>query len=203
MANDYCSVCGNPGGTVILNDRREICHVHLGTCKAKFMLTLTKISEEDRAVAEDCLRVQRENSLTIKFKKLHPDAKIPTRATEFAAGFDISTIEFWKLQPGERHLFSTGLASRIPHGFCVVLFDRSGMGAKKNIHRLAGVIDEDYRGVWLVCLVNLSDNAHQINAGDNIIQGLVLPVPQVSIIEVSSLDETVRGSKGFGQLSGD
>jgi dUTP pyrophosphatase len=72
------------------------------------------------------------------------------------------------------------------------------MGAKKNIHRLAGVIDSDYRGEWLVCLINLSDVAHQIVAGSNIIQGLVLPVPLVSVMEVSSLDDTSRGSKGFG-----
>lgn len=143
------------------------------------------------------------NDLIIKFKKINPDAKIPTKATEFAAGFDISTIESCYLRPGEYHVFETGLVSEIPSGFCVVLFDRSGMGAKKKIHRLAGVIDEDYRGQWKVCLVNLSQAAHQINAGDNIVQGLVLPVPQISIVEVSSVDETVRGSKGFGELSGD
>jgi dUTP pyrophosphatase len=227
-----CSVCGNPGGVEVLNSKQEVCYVHLGVCKAKWILSHTGFGVEEISSAKDYLKGIREEtavrmfaeafdthnllsnkpkpagmktttSLTIKFKKLHPDAKIPTKATEFAAGFDINTIESHYLQPGECHTFSTGLASCIPCGFCVVLFDRSGMGAKKNIHRLAGVIDEDYRGEWKVCLANLSYIAHQINAGDNIIQGLMLPVPRVQITEVSSIDDTERGDKGFGELSGD
>jgi len=139
----------------------------------------------------------------IQFMKIHPDAKIPTKATKCAAGLDIATVESYCLAPGESHIFETGLAGRLSTGHCLVLFDRSGMGAKKNIHRLAGVIDEDYRGQILVCLVNLSLRWHWIHAGDNIVQGLVLPVPEVEIEEVTSLDETIRGDKGFGQLSGD
>ena len=136
--------------------------------------------------------------MQIKFQKLAPSAKIPAKSNDHAAGFDIATTETYELGPGESFLYHTGLASSIEEGYCVVLFDRSGMGAKKNIHRLAGVIDSDYRGEWLVCLTNLSRNMYVIHAGDNIVQGLVLPVLQTSIIEVDSLDETVRGSKGFG-----
>jgi dUTP pyrophosphatase len=136
--------------------------------------------------------------MQIKFLKLSDRAKIPTKATNYAAGFDIASAERYELAPGESHLFKTGLSSSIDEGYCVVLFDRSGMGAKKNIHRLAGVIDSDYRGEWGVCLINLSKNAHIINEGDNIIQGLVITVPELSIVEVQSLDETERGNKGYG-----
>ena len=136
--------------------------------------------------------------MQIRFQKLNVAAKIPSKVGMYEAGIDIATIEEYYLVPGESHIFHTGLASSIDEGYCVVLFDRSGMGAKKNIHRLAGVIDATYRGEWMVCLVNLSEKAHLIQSGDNIVQGLVLPVPQLSIIEVDSLDETIRGDKGFG-----
>ena len=136
--------------------------------------------------------------MQIRFQKLCDRARIPTKATGCAAGFDIATTDTYSLQPGESHIFPTGLKASIDDGFCVVLFDRSGMGAKKNIHRLAGVIDSDYRGEWLVCLTNLSEQAHMIHEGTNIVQGLVLPVPELSITEVDSLDDTERGCKGFG-----
>lgn len=136
--------------------------------------------------------------MQIRFQELRHDAVIPAKTNSHAAGFDISTIDRCELKPGQAHLFHTGLASSIDPGYCVVLFDRSGMGGKKNIHRLAGVIDSDYRGEWLVCLVNLSEDVHVINPGDNIVQGLVLPVPELSIIEQDMLDETARGNKGFG-----
>jgi dUTP pyrophosphatase len=138
------------------------------------------------------------NIMQIQFLKLSDQAKIPTKATGSAAGFDIASTETMEICRGESHIFHTGLAASIDEGYCVVLFDRSGMGAKKNIHRLAGVIDSDYRGEWLVCLCNLSRNSYVIHAGDNIVQGLVLPVPQLSIVEVTSLDDTVRGCNGFG-----
>jgi dUTP pyrophosphatase len=136
--------------------------------------------------------------MQIRFHKICDSAKIPTKVGELEAGFDIATTEYHDFQPGESHIFHTGLTASIDEGYCVVLFDRSGMGAKKNIHRLAGVIDCTYRGEWLVCLTNLSKNTYEINAGDKIVQGLVLPVPELSIIEVDSLDETARGCKGFG-----
>jgi dUTP pyrophosphatase len=138
------------------------------------------------------------NIMQIKFQKLVDRAIIPTKATPFAAGFDIASIDTYEICPGESHIFPTGLAASIEEGYCVVLFDRSGMGAKKNMHRLAGVIDSDYRGEWLICLVNLSRDTYVIHEGDNIIQGLVIPVPQLSIVEVNNLDETDRGNKGFG-----
>jgi dUTP pyrophosphatase len=136
--------------------------------------------------------------MQIKFKKLRPDAEIPAKAGMLEAGIDITTVDCVQLAPGESYVFHTGLAAAIEEGYCVVLFDRSGMGAKRNIHRLAGVIDCTYRGEILVCLVNLSDDSQFIQPGDKIIQGLVLPVPEVSILEVDTLDETERGSKGFG-----
>jgi dUTP pyrophosphatase len=136
--------------------------------------------------------------MQIKFHRLVSWAKVPTKATSHAAGFDIATIDTHDLAPGESYIFHTGLTAAIEEGYCVVLFDRSGMGAKKNIHRLAGVIDSDYRGEWLVCLTNLSHESRLLSAGDNIVQGLVMPVPPLSIIEVDCLDETERGDKGFG-----
>lgn len=136
--------------------------------------------------------------MQIKFKRLSALAKVPSKSGSLEAGFDIATTQAVVLQPGDSHIFTTGIASAIDPGYCVVLFDRSGMGAKKNIHRLAGVIDCTYRGEWLVCLTNLSKDVHNIKAGDKIVQGLVLPVPDLIISEVDELDETYRGANGFG-----
>jgi dUTP pyrophosphatase len=128
----------------------------------------------------------------------HPDAVLPSKSTEFAAGFDLYTVESVHLEPGLAHLFRTGIQAAVPPGYCAVLFDRSGMGGKRNIHRLAGVIDQDYRGEWLVSLINLSDGGQDISRGDKIVQALILPVPVVKVVEVSELPGTERGEAGFG-----
>lgn len=147
-------------------------------------------------------KVEEPSGLELRVVLCHPDAVLPSKSTEFAAGFDLYTIESVLLLPGESQLFRTGIQAAVPPGFCAVLFDRSGMGGKRNIHRLAGVIDEDYRGEWLVSLINLSDVDQEINSGDKIVQALILPVPVVRVVEVSELSDTARGEAGFGS-SGD
>lgn len=154
----------------------------------------------------------------LPFKRLHPDAQLPHKAGEEEACYDfhcvsddsflppdcISGVEncvsnpFVVLNPGDSRTFKTGLACAIPRGRAMFLWDRSGMGAKKNIHRLAGVIDCTYRGEWMVCLTNLSRQRHVIEAGDKIVQGhlaLVLPgMPKW----VDDLPDSYRGTAGFG-----
>ena len=138
------------------------------------------------------------SGLELRVVLCHPDAILPSKSTEFAAGLDLYSVDSVHLEPGSSHLFRTGIMAAVPHGFCAVLFDRSGMGGKRNIHRLAGVIDEDYRGEWLVSLINLSRSGQDINRGDKIVQALILPVPVVRVVEVSELPGTVRGEAGFG-----
>jgi dUTP pyrophosphatase len=130
-------------------------------------------------------------------QKLSPTATLPTKENPSDAGIDIYTNESYTLKPGERHLFSTGIAVEFPKGHVALLWDRSGLGSK-GIHRLAGVIDSGYRGEWKVALINLTKEPFPITSGDKIIQCLLQKFEPVKIKEVKKLKESKRGAKGFG-----
>lgn len=136
--------------------------------------------------------------LVLKFKKLHPDAVIPTYAHDTDAAFDIYTIEKKSLKPQKRHVFKTGLASEIPDGWWVSIRDRSSLPAKFGLHTMAGVIDAGYRGEWGVVMVNLGEEEYKVEKGDKIAQGILEKVNRAKIIEVNELLETERGEGGFG-----
>lgn len=135
--------------------------------------------------------------ISFKVEKLVPNAILPTKENPSDAGIDIYANESYTLKPGERHLFSTGIAVEFPKGQVALLWDRSGLGSK-GIHRLAGVIDSGYRGEWKVALVNLTKESFEIKAGDKIIQCILQKFESVKIKEVKTLKESKRGAKGFG-----
>lgn len=135
--------------------------------------------------------------INFKVKKLSPDAKLPTKDNPSDAGIDVYTNESYTLAPGERHLFSTGIAVEFPEGNVALLWDRSGLGSK-GIHRLAGVIDSGYRGEWKVALLNTTSEPYEIKAGDKIIQCVLQKFEAVEITEETELTETVRAEAGFG-----
>jgi dUTP pyrophosphatase len=130
-------------------------------------------------------------------KKLAKNAKLPQKDNATDAGIDIFTNESYTLQPGERHMFSTGIAVEFPEGYVALLWDRSGLGSK-GIHRLAGVIDSGYRGEWKIVLVNMTDEPFEINEGDKVIQCVLQKFEPVKIAEVKDLNDSKRGEKGFG-----
>jgi dUTP pyrophosphatase len=134
---------------------------------------------------------------SISFQKLHPDAKVPTRAFEHDAGLDLTTVEAHLLKPGEGRVFKTGLAVEINPGFVGLVWDRSSLG-KRGIKSLGGVIDSGYRGEVGVVLWNLSSEPQEIKAGDRIAQLLIQPIAVPRTVEVSSLTNTDRGQGGFG-----
>jgi dUTP pyrophosphatase len=135
--------------------------------------------------------------LSLKVKKLSSSAVLPTKENPADAGIDIYTNESYTLAPGERHLFSTGVAVEFKPGYVALLWDRSGLGSK-GIHRLAGVIDAGYRGEWKVVLVNLTTEPFAVKAGDKIIQCILQKFEPVKIKEVKKLQESKRGGRGFG-----
>lgn len=135
--------------------------------------------------------------MIFKVNKLSPSAILPSKENSADAGIDIYANESYVLKPGQRHLFSTGIAVEFPRGYVALLWDRSGLGSR-GVHRLAGVIDSGYRGEWKVALVNLSDGTVRIRAGDKIIQCILQKYEAVKIREVKELKESQRGSRGFG-----
>lgn len=125
---------------------------------------------------------------------------LPAYASEGAAGMDVVAAESLTIRPGTRHAVATGFAMAIPPGYEVQVRPRSGLALKHGITCLntPGTIDSDYRGEVKVILANLGEDDFTISKGDRIAQIVVAPVTQGVMIEVESLDETIRGAGGFG-----
>ena len=138
----------------------------------------------------------------IRVKRLDHGAGLPmpAYATSGAAGMDICASESLTLRAGKRHAVATGFAFAIPDGYEVQVRPRSGLALKHGITCLntPGTIDSDYRGEVKVILANLGDEDFMINTGDRIAQIVVAPVTQGMMIEVDALDDTERGTGGFG-----
>lgn len=138
--------------------------------------------------------------INLKVKKLHPDAIIPTYATDGAACFDLYAAEFEGENNAGSLVVRTGLSFEIPTGWQMLIFSRSGHGFKNDV-RLAnsvGVIDSDYRGEVKVKLTIDRDGVFVVTKGDRIAQAQLMPVHRVIFQEVDSLTETERGTGGFG-----
>jgi dUTP pyrophosphatase len=142
------------------------------------------------------------NVITVKFKKLDPEAKCPTRATEFAAGWDLYSFipEYHTvdLLPGERRKFDTRVCLEIPTGYEAQVRPRSGLALKNGVVCSFGTIDSDYRGSIGVTLFNHSFQSVRIEHGQRIAQLVIAPVVNVCFEEVEELSETDRGAKGYG-----
>ena len=125
---------------------------------------------------------------------------LPAYATAGAAGMDVVAAEDVALAPGERHAVATGFAIAIPAGYEVQVRPRSGLALRDGITCLntPGTIDSDYRGEVKVILVNLGQKPVSIARGERIAQWVPAPVLAARIDEVASLDDTVRGTQGFG-----
>jgi dUTP pyrophosphatase len=138
--------------------------------------------------------------MVLKVKKLSDEAIIPDYQSEEAAGFDLHSIDDVIIKPGERKLIGTGLAFEIEKGYEIQIRPRSGLAYKHGITVLntPGTIDSDYRGEIKVLLINLSDEEFKIKKGERIAQAVVAPVIQAKIVEVDDLNDTKRGSGGFG-----
>jgi dUTP pyrophosphatase len=142
----------------------------------------------------------------MRFRRLHgnPDLPIPEYATAGAAGFDLRAAVAADapavLAAGERLLVPTGFACAVPHGYEMQVRPRSGLAVKYGIGIVnsPGTVDSDYRGPLMVCLINLGTEPFTINRGDRIAQAILAPAPQLTLVEVDELDDTARGTNGFG-----
>ena len=133
--------------------------------------------------------------------RLRPDAVVPARAYAGDAGMDLSACERVELGPGERSLVPTGLAVAIPEGFAGFVQPRSGLAAKHGISivNTPGLVDSGYRGELLVNLVNTDKHEpFVVEPGMRIAQLVIVPLPEVELVEVEELPESERGVRGFG-----
>lgn len=128
--------------------------------------------------------------------------QLPTYSTRFSAGMDLraNLEEQVTLKPMERRLIPTGLFVELPEGFEAQIRPRSGLALKKGISvvNTPGTIDADYRGEIGIILINLSDVDFVVNDGERICQMVINKVEKLSWVEVNSLEDSDRGSGGFG-----
>ena len=141
--------------------------------------------------------------MELRVKKLHPEAKLPTRGSEQAAGYDLyASFDGGRIEipPHGTAKISTGLCIEIPDGYFGAVFARSGLASKEGLRpaNCVGVCDSDYRGEYLVMLHNDTDEPRTVLSGDRIAQLVVLPYLSVTFTEVDELSETARGAGGFG-----
>lgn len=130
------------------------------------------------------------------------DLPLPAYETAQSAGMDLAAAidAPVTLAPGGRAMVPTGLAIALPAGYEAQVRPRSGLAAKNGITVLntPGTVDADYRGEVKVILINLGDDAFEIERGMRIAQMVIAPVTQASFAEVDTLPETARGAGGFG-----
>ncbi|GIO83790.1 deoxyuridine 5'-triphosphate nucleotidohydrolase [Paenibacillus faecis] len=130
------------------------------------------------------------------------DIELPRKMSELASGFDLyaAVTEEVVLQPGQRTLVPTGIAIAMPGGLEAQIRPRSGLAYKHGITCLntPGTIDADYRGEIKVLLINLGEEPFAIKRNERIAQMVFQIVPEVNLIRVDTLSETVRGAGGFG-----
>jgi dUTP pyrophosphatase len=140
--------------------------------------------------------------IAIRLKRLdHGEGlPLPAYATEHAAGLDVVAAEDVTLVPGARHAVATGFAIAIPEGFEVQVRPRSGLALKHGITCLntPGTIDADYRGEVKVILANLGTEPFEVRRGERIAQLIPAAVQRARFAEVDELDDTARGTGGFG-----
>ena len=163
--------------------------------------------------------------IKVNVKRLSDTAILPTYGSKKAAGMDLycdiksSPSGFGEnprypliiqkdeqgnigalLMRGERTMLSTGISMEIPEGYVGLVYARSGISTKNGLRpaNCVGVIDSDYRGPIMVCLVNEGDRDYLIRTGDRIAQLVIAPYAQITLTEVNSLSSTDRGEGGFG-----
>lgn len=151
-------------------------------------------------------------SVNVKIKKLSPESQIPFYATDGSAGMDITAISVEYDSEHDRYIYHTGLAFQLPAGYFMYIMPRSSNTKTEGIMlNSPGLLDTDYRGELLVCYKNRT--AKQLlgeefvanpmayapyTVGARIAQIMILPYPKINFIETDELDETNRGSGGFG-----
>lgn len=138
--------------------------------------------------------------MTVKFKRLRPEAVLPAYAHPSDAGMDVCAVDDAVVPKGGRALVRTGLAMQLPVGYEAQVRPRSGLALKHGVTVLnaPGTIDAGYRGEVGVILANFGDGDFQVKAGDRIAQLVIAPVTQAAVAETDEVDETDRGAGGFG-----
>lgn len=138
----------------------------------------------------------------INVKKLNNLAKLPTRGSSDAAGYDLyaATSYIIDIAPHSTVKIGIGLSFELPQGTFAAIFPRSGIATKRGLRpaNCVGVVDSDYRGEVIVALHNDTDKSQRIEPQERIAQMILLPFVEMNFNEVNELSDTERGAGGFG-----
>jgi dUTP pyrophosphatase len=144
--------------------------------------------------------------MKVKFKRLDERATTPTKGSTSAAGYDLYAVaidgyESFTIQAHTTSRINTGLAMEIPEGYFGAIYARSGLATKQGLRpaNCVAVIDSDYRGEIIVVLHNDGDSPQTITKGERVAQLVIMPYLPVEFEEVDNLNDTDRGSGGFGR----
>jgi dUTP pyrophosphatase len=136
--------------------------------------------------------------MKIGFKKLHPEAKLPTYGHPTDAGMDLYTLEEIIIKPREKVVILTGLAMNLPIGYAALVWDKGSIGIQKGLKSLGGVFDSGYTGEIKIGLINLSEREVLLEKGAKFVQILIQKVEHCEIELVDELYSSTRGANGFG-----
>lgn len=138
--------------------------------------------------------------MTLAFRRVHPDAALPAYAHPGDAGMDLRSVEDVVIPRGGRALVHTGLVVHLPPLVEAQVRPRSGLALKHGVTVLntPGTIDSGYRGEIGVILANFGDGDFAVRKGDRIAQLVIAQVTQPTVVETEAVEETDRGSGGFG-----
>ncbi|MDQ5883582.1 MAG: dUTP pyrophosphatase [Patescibacteria group bacterium] len=131
--------------------------------------------------------------MNLKVKKLHPDAKIPSKGHPGDAGIDFFAVETAVFTPGAQVNVKTGVAVEIPEGHVGLIWDKSSVSFNKGLKVMGGVIDAGYRGEIIISLLNTGKNEQIIEKGQKVAQMIIQKFEDCAIEEIHELSETVRG----------
>ncbi|XP_015369009.1 PREDICTED: deoxyuridine 5'-triphosphate nucleotidohydrolase [Diuraphis noxia] len=134
----------------------------------------------------------------LAFSKLTEHGFTPIRGTDYSAGYDLKSAYSYVVKAHGKELIKTDIQIKVPQGTYGRIAPRSGLAWKNFIDVGAGVIDSDYRGNVGVLLYNHSDDDFIVNKGDRVAQLICEKIVCPEVVELETLDDTVRGEGGFG-----
>lgn len=138
--------------------------------------------------------------MEIKVLKLYEDSQLPTKGSQYAAGYDLYAYTDATIEPHTNVKVGTGIAIQPPIGTFGAIFARSGLATKHGLRpaNCVGVCDEDYTGEYIVALHNDTNEIQHITKGERMGQVVFIPYINAPVAEVKVLEETERGDGGFG-----
>ncbi len=136
----------------------------------------------------------------MRIKPLHSNFIKPSKSTESAGAYDIYMPEEGCIEPGQVIKVPLGFAAEVPEWYVALILPRSSSGAKHGLelNNSVGVVDADYRGQWFAFLRTKDGEPFYWDKGERILQFLIVPVMSVTFEVVDELNDTVRGTGGFG-----